>query len=368
MEDLKYKIAITLLPGIGSVKTRAILGHLRSLEAFFTERESALRRIPGIGDHLASHPARQKALEQAEKETQFVGKNRIRVSWFLDDDYPSRLKQCEDAPVLLYMQGNTGAEARKVLSIVGTRHATPYGIDHCNSIVEDLAAAYPDLLIVSGLAYGIDVCAHKAALKHHLPTLAVLGHGLQMIYPASHRQVAQEIVRQGALVTEYSTFHTPDKKNFIARNRIIAGLADATLVVESGEKGGALITADLANSYNRDVFALPGRAGDEWSKGCNRLIKKNMAALVEDASDLAWFLGWEMKNTKKQAVQKEMFLTLGQDEQLLLDILKEQKELSLDELAVLAGMPVSKTSALLLNLEFSGLVRNLPGNIYRWLP
>ena len=368
MEDLKYKIAITLLPGIGSVKTRAILSHLRSLEAFFTEKEASLRRIPGIGDHLASRPARQKALEQAEKESEFVEKNRIRVSWFLDDDYPSRLKQCEDAPVLLYFQGNTGTEARKVLSIVGTRHATPYGIDRCNSIVEELASAHPDLLIVSGLAYGIDVCAHKAALKHQLPTIAVLGHGLQMIYPASHRSVAREIVHQGALVTEYSTFHTPDKKNFIARNRIIAGLADATLVVESGEKGGALITADLANSYNRDVFALPGRAGDEWSKGCNRLIKKNMAALVEEAADLAWLLGWEMKSTQQQTVQKELFLTLGHEEQLLLDILKEQKELSLDELAVLSGMPVSKTSALLLNLEFSGLVRNLPGNIYRWLP
>ncbi len=368
MEDLVYKIAITLLPGIGSVKTRAILAYMPSLEAFFSERERVLRRIPGIGDHLASRSSRQKALEEAEKEVAFVQKNHLRVFWFLDEDYPSRLRQCEDAPVLLYLQGNAEPEARKVLSIVGTRHATPYGLDHCNRILEDLATSHPGLLIISGLAYGIDVCAHKAALKHDLPTIAVLGHGLQMIYPASHRHVAQEIVRQGALVTEYSTFHTPDKKNFIARNRIIAGLADATLVIESGEKGGALITADLANSYNRDVFALPGRAGDEWSKGCNRLIRNNMAALVENASDLAWFLGWEMKDKHKEAVQKELFLSLNKEEQLLLDILKEQKELSLDELAVLAGMPVSNTSALLLNLEFAGLVKNMPGNMYRWIP
>jgi DNA processing protein len=366
MEDLKYKIAVTLLPGIGSVRTRAILGQLKSLEAFFTERETALLRIPGIGKHLATRSVRKKALEQAEEEKAFIEQNRLQVFWFLDEDYPSRLKQCDDAPVLLYMQGNTDLNASRVLSIVGTRHATPYGIDHCNNILEELAASHPGLLIVSGLAYGIDVCAHKAALKHGLPTVAVLGHGLHMIYPASHRRVAGEIVRQGALLTEYSTFHTPDKKNFIARNRIIAGLADATLVVESGEKGGALITADLANSYNRDVFALPGRAGDEWSQGCNNLIKKNMAALVENAADLAWFLGWEMKNSPTQAVQKELFLSLGEEEQLLLDILKEQKELPLDELAVLAGMPVSKTSALLLNLEFAGMVKNLPGNIYRW--
>ena len=368
MEDLTYKIAITLLPGIGPVRTRAILAHMQSLEVFFSETESALRRIPGIGDHLASRSLRKKVLEQAEKETAFVEKNNLHVSWFLDEDYPSRLKQCEDAPVLIYRQGNTDLDARKVLSIVGTRHATPYGIGHCNRIIEDLAASHPGLLIVSGLAYGVDVCAHKAALKYGLPTIAVLGHGLQMIYPASHRRVAREIVRQGALITEYSTYHTPDKKNFIARNRIIAGLADATLVVESGEKGGALITADLANSYNRDVFALPGRFDDEWSKGCNRLIKKNMAALVENASDLAYFLGWEMKDSRKEAIQKELFLTLSEDEQLLLDIMKEQKELLLDELAVLAGLPVSTTSALLLNLEFSGLVKSLPGNTYRWLP
>ncbi len=368
MEDLTYKIAITLLPGIGSVRTRAILAHLPSLEAFFKESEAALQRIPGIGNHLASRSLRKKVLEQAEKETVFVEKNHLRVFWFLDDDYPTRLKQCEDAPVLFYLQGSVAPEARKVLSVVGTRHATPYGIEHCNRIIEDLAASHPGLLIVSGLAYGIDICAHKAALKHSLPTIAVLGHGLQMIYPASHRNVAREIVSQGALVTEYSTFHTPDKKNFIARNRIIAGLADATLVVESGEKGGALITADLANSYNRDVFALPGRTDDEWSKGCNRLIRKNMAALVENAADLAYFMGWEMQNSRKEAVQKELFLTLSNEEQLLLDILKEQKELSLDELAVLAGMPVSNTSALLLNLEFSGLVKSLPGNIYRWIP
>ena len=368
MEDLTYKIAMTLLPGIGSVRTRAILARLSSPEAFFSETEAALRRIPGIGDHVASRPLREKVLDQAKQETEFVRKNRLRVFWFLDEDYPARLKQCEDAPVLLYMQGETDPSAHKVLSVVGTRHATPYGLEHCNRIIEDLARSHPGLLIISGLAYGIDVCAHKAALKHGLPTLAVLGHGLQMIYPASHRHVAREIVGHGALITEYSTFHTPDKKNFIARNRIIAGLADATLVVESGEKGGALITADLASSYNRDVFALPGRADDTWSRGCNHLIKKNLAALIENAADLAYFLGWEMQSNRKEAVQKELFINLDKEEQLLLDILKEQKKLSLDELAVLAGMPVSNASARLLNLEFAGLVQSLPGNLYRWIP
>ncbi len=367
MEPLVYKIALTLLPGVGSMRIRSILGHVGSPENFFREPAKSLLGIPGIGGHLVSRSIREKVLEQAQQEMIFLEKNNIRTVYFLDDDYPQRLKQCEDAPVIIYVQGDTCLDARKILSVVGTRRATSYGLDHCKKIIEGLARTYPDLLIVSGLAYGIDVCAHKAALKNGLQTVAVLGHGLHMIYPAIHRDVAKDIVKQGALVTEFSTIHIPDKRNFIARNRIIAGLADATLVAESGIKGGALITADLANSYNRDVFTLPGRISDPWSKGCNHLIKKNLAALVENDNDISYLLGWESESPSHQDIQKELFIDLNEEEQKLVDLLKEQGDLSIDQLAILAEYPVSKTSSILLNLEFAGLIKSFPGNIYRYL-
>ncbi len=367
MDLLTYQIALSLLPGIGSIRTRSILAHVGSAEKFFHEKNINLEKIPGIGHQLATRSLREEALRTAEKEREFIEKNHIHTAYFLDDNYPLRLKQCEDAPVIIYSRGDTDLDAGKIISIVGTRHASTYGIDHCKKIVEELAAAFPDLLVVSGLAYGIDICAHKAALKNGLQTVAVLGHGLHMIYPAIHRQIAREIELQGALVTEFSTAHTLDKGNFIARNRIIAGLADATLVVESAEKGGALITADLANSYNRDVFALPGRASDTFSKGCNQLIKRNLAALVETGNDIAYFLGWEATPPSNKDVQKELFPNLNDEEQKLLNIIKEHGELSVDQLSILSDLPVSKTSSLLLNLEFTGLIKILPGNMYRYL-
>ncbi len=367
MDALVYQIALSLLPGIGSIRTRSILAHVGSPEKFFTESSGILEKIPGVGAHPATNTQRRKALETAKKEYEFVKNNNIRTAWFLDEDYPLRLKQCEDAPVIIYIRGDTDLDTAKIISIVGTRHATSYGTGACKKIIEQLAAFFPDLLVVSGLAYGIDVCAHKAALKNGLKTVAVLGHGLHMIYPAVHRQVAREIVGQGALVTEFATSQIPDKGNFIARNRVIAGLADATLVVESGIKGGALITADLANSYNRDVFALPGRTSDTWSQGCNQLIKRNQAALIESGKDIAYLMGWETSPLPKKEVQKALFVNLNEEEKKLIGILREHGELSVDQVAILANIPVSKASSMLLNLEFSGLITLLPGNIYRYL-
>jgi len=364
---LKYKIALSLLPGIGPLRTRKIIARLKDTESFFHEPAEHLLKIQGIGRHLASSAIRMKALKAAEDELDFLTRNHIRAFFFLDDDYPERLKQCEDAPIIIYLQGDTDLNAKKVLSIVGTRQATSYGLDHCRKIIEDLARSHPDLLIVSGLAYGIDVCAHKAALKNQLQTVAVLGHGLNMIYPAVHRTVALDIVHHGALVTEFNTKQIPDKRNFVARNRIIAGLADATIIIESGIKGGALITADLANSYNRDVFAIPGRISDTWSKGCNHLIKKNLAALVEDAGDIAYLLGWETESPSHEDIQKELFVDLNEEELHLVNILKELGDLSMDQIAIHANMPVSKTSSLLLNLEFTGLIKSLPGNMYHFI-
>jgi DNA processing protein len=230
--------------------------------------------------------------------------------------------------------------------------------------VENLAASYPEILIVSGLAYGIDVCAHKAALKNNLETVGILGHGLSVLYPSAHREVARQMVEKGALITEFRHDEKPESPNFVKRNRIIAGLADATLVIESGEQGGALITADIANSYNRDVFAFPGRINDKYSTGCNRLIKTNRAALIENLSDVEYLMGWQKSDKTPEAYQKDLFVELNQEETTLVDLFRKENHLTIDQLALHSNMPVSRASAILLNLEFKGLVKCLPGKVY----
>jgi len=252
-----------------------------------------------------------------------------------------------------------------VISIVGTRNPTDYGRSMTRELIENVAAGHPDILIVSGLAYGIDICAHKAALKNNLETVGVLGHGLTIIYPSAHSETARQMVDKGALITEFRHDEKPESPNFVKRNRIIAGLADATIVVESGEKGGALITADIANSYNRDVFAYPGRVSDKFSAGCNRLIKTNRAALIETLDDLEYLMGWQKSGKASDAFQKELFLELSPDETILLEILHNQSTATIDHLAIHANMQVSKVSGLMLNLEFKGLVKCLPGKVYR---
>lgn len=353
-----------MISGIGNVNAKKLIAHFGNIDAVFKAKKNDLIKIQGIGDILANEILKTDALHKAEEEIKFTEKHKIEVLFFLDENYPERLRHCEDAPIILYYKGTTNLNSKKIISIVGTRNATRYGKEHCNELIKDLKMNGHEPLIVSGLAYGVDICAHQAALKNNLPTLAVLGHGLHTIYPSAHKKIAKEIYANGGLLTEFPHNSKLDPSNFVRRNRIIAGISDATIVVESAKKGGSLITADLANSYNRDVLAFPGRVNDKYSSGCNWLIKTNRAALMENIKDLEYVLGWKQKE-HKQAIQKQLFVELNEDEKILMELFKNNEELSIDTLSLKSGMPMSKVSAHLLNLEFSGLIKSLPGKIYK---
>ena len=363
LDELKYQIAISLIPGIGNVLAKKLISYTGSIEAVFREKKRNLTKIPGIGEYLAQRIISQDVLSLAESEIDFIEKNHVHTYFYLDENYPVRLKQCEDAPVIFYLKGEVNLDAGKILSIVGTRNATHYGRETCEDIIHDLAENHPELIIVSGLAYGIDIAAHRSALKNRIKTVAILAHGLKYLYPPTHLNTAKEIVSQGALLTDFLSSDKPEPNNFIKRNRIIAGCADGTLVVESGIEGGALITADIANSYNREVMAIPGRLDDKFSSGCNTLIKSNKAVLIETARDIEYVLGWDTPKNDR-GVQAELFPLLSPEEELLFDIIRNTGRISVDELSTKAGFPSQKTSALLLNLEFANHIKSLPGKIY----
>lgn len=366
MSDDVYKIALNLIPRVGPVTAKKLIAYTGSAEAVFNEKPALLQKIPGVNQAFIKNIEQSEALELALQELAHIKKHGLKILFYLDANYPKRLKNCEDAPVTLFVKGELAVSPVLSVAIVGTRKPTPYGIEMCNKLVSDLAVHFPKLHIISGLAYGIDIEAHRAALDNSLPTTAVLGHGFSHLYPASHRKYAEEIQHSGGLVTEFSYERRPDAGNFISRNRVIAGLADVTVVVESGVKGGALITADLAFSYNREVAAFPGRAVDKMSGGTNQLIKSNKAALIESAADLVQLMGWETRKTG-HAQQQVLFAEPTPDEKLLLDLLQESGQLSIDELSFKAQKPVSIIMATLLQLEFGGRVKALPGNTYRIL-
>lgn len=361
--EILYKIGLSFINGIGSINAKKLIAYVGSAEGIFKEKKHNLQKVPGIGNLLSGEIVSTQALKNAEKEIEFMTKHNIQYFFYSDNNYPRRLKQCEDSPVVLYYKGNCMLDYDKVISIVGTRRATPYGLENCKNLISELADKGHKILIVSGLAFGIDVSAHKNAIKFGLETVAVLGHGLNLIYPAVHRNIAKEIINQGGILTELPSSAVLDPAHFVKRNRIIAGLADATIVIESGNKGGSLITAELANSYNRDVFAFPGRNNDKLSEGCNHLIKTNQAALIESASDIEYLMGWQI-NTKQKLVQSQIFVELNPEEQKIIDLLKEHGKTPIDIISGIAQFPVSKVSSILLKLEFSGLVVSLPGKIY----
>lgn len=362
--DLIYRIAIGLLPKIGPILGRNLIAYLGSVEAVFKTPRKQLIKVPGIGELIANQIATQDVLDRAALEIEFIEKHHIRPLFYLDADYPARLNQCDDGPLMIYTLGNANLNNKRVISIVGTRNASTQGKEICEKLIEGLAGLEHKPLIVSGLAYGIDICAHKAALKNDLATAGVLAHGLHMVYPSVHRETATEMLGQGALISEFISHTKPDPKYFVQRNRIVAGLADATVVVESGVKGGALITAELAGSYHRDVFAIPGRPGDKLSAGCNYLIKKNIASLIENAEDIAFLLGWESKLPKKTSVQTALFRELSSDEKKIVDILRQEGSQAIDTLAFACGMPVSRLSALLFTLEMEGVVKKSAGDVF----
>jgi DNA processing protein len=364
MNDLQLKIALSIIPKVGPRLVRRLVSYAGGIDEVFRQKKGQLEKIPGIGEAKASLINRDKLMEEAEKECKYIRSKGIKALFYLDDDYPSRLRECEDGPIILYYEGEVDFNTTKTLSIVGTRNATEYGRSTTEEIVAYFAFNYPDILIISGLAFGIDITAHKAALKNNLKTIAVLGHGLNFVYPSLHSRYAKKIIEYGALVTEFSANTKPDPGNFVSRNRIIAGLADATLVVESGIKGGALITADIANSYNRDVFAVPGKGSDVYSKGCNNLIKSNKAALVATGNDIDLAMGWQNVKNKDKTIQRKLFQQLTTEEENILQLLDDNKEMYLDEMSIALNLPVSKVSACLLNMEFNGMVRSMPGKCY----
>jgi len=362
-ESLKYRIALTLIPNIGDILAKRLVAYCGGVEAVFKEKKAALEKIPGIGTVYAKAVLGQDVFSRAEEEIRFIEKNSITPVFYLDPAYPKRLTHCEDSPVLLYLKGDVDLNAEKIISIVGTREASDYGRALCEKLVADLAPFNP--VIVSGLAYGIDVYAHKAAMDNGLQTIGVFAHGLDKVYPGVHKAVAERMVKQGGLLSDFTSNTNPDRENFPRRNRIVAGIADATIVVESKKDGGSLITADIANSYNRDVFAFPGRVGDVASEGCNAIIKQNKAALIQSAEDVIYIMGWEQAKKKNAQVQRQLFVDLKPEEEVLVNVLKEKDTVNVDEICHLAKMPMSKVSSLLLTLEFSGIVRSLPGKMYR---
>lgn len=313
-------------------------------------------------DVISNGEIQSDALKRAEEEIKFIEKEKITALFFTEKIFPFRLKQCEDAPVLLYYKGSADLNAQKIISIVGTRNATNYGKKITEKIIEELSPFSP--LIISGLAYGIDICAHRASLKNNLPTIAVLAHGLDLLYPGDHANTAKQMCEQGGLLTEFISKTEMLPEFFPRRNRIVAGLADATIVIESKKSGGSLITADIANSYNREVFAVPGRLDELSSEGCNLLIKANKAMLIQSAEDVIKTLNWDVETKKEKKIQQELFKNLSGEEELIVNLLKEKKGIHIDELSIASNLPMSKTATLLLNLEFSGVVKSLPGKIF----
>jgi DNA processing protein len=362
-EQLKLQIALTLLPGVGSVLAKNLVSYCGSLENIFNRKKHQLEKIPGIGPDRAEAISSHAVFKRAEEEVLFIRKHKIKSFFYLDTDYPDRLKNCDDAPVLLFLKGEADLNTQRMVAIVGTRNSTSYGKQVTEIFIEGFAKY--NATIVSGLAYGIDIIAHKEALKNNLPTLGVLAHGLDRIYPSMHKPVAEKMIKHGGVITEFISKTNPDRENFPSRNRIVAGMTDATIVIESAAKGGALITADIANSYNRDVFAVPGKIGEEFSAGCHELIRLNKAMLIESADQVAEMLNWnDGSEKKKENKQLKFFHELKSEEKVLVNLLQQNGKLDIDNITIHAQMPMSKVSSTLLNLEFAGVLRSLPGKVY----
>jgi len=360
MEDLIYKIGITRIPLVGAVNARHLISYCGSARAVFEARRRELLRIPGIGQQTCNSILRQDVLREAEAEVAFLEEHRIRPLFYLDEGYPERLQHYPDSPVMLFYRGTANLNSARVVAVVGTRRPSPQGTAFCESLVDGLQGY--DVLVISGLAYGIDVTAHRRCLRNGMPTVGVLGHGLQYLYPPQHRQIAERMTLQGGLLTEYLSNTKPDREHFPMRNRIIAGLSDALVVVETARRGGSMISAELANSYNKDVFAIPGRIGDQQAEGCNYLIKTHKAALIESAEDLILAMRWEEEGAAN--IQAQLFTELDEAEKAVVELLKGEDAVSIDRLTFECRMSNSTMAALLLQLEFKGLIRSMPGKRY----
>lgn len=360
-QDLFYLLALLKVDGVGDIMAKKLLTHFGNAEAIFKAKTNLIAAIDGIGSVLLKNLKDKSVFEKANQELEFIKSNNIKASFFQEEDYPDRLKHCIDSPVLIFSAGNINLKNKKIISIVGTRQVTSYGMEFCRKLIEDLAPLDP--VIVSGFAYGVDIVAHQLAMDYNLQTIGVLAHGLNQIYPKTHKKYVAKMEENGGFMTEFWSSSNPDKENFVRRNRIVAGMTEATIVIESADKGGSLITANIANDYNRDVFAVPGRVTDKYSQGCNDLIKTQKANVLTSAADLVYILNWDIEN-KPKTVQKQLFIELEPDEQKIYDfLLKNGKEL-LDIIALQCDFPIYKISGILLNMELKGVIRPLPGKLF----
>ena len=366
-KELQSLIALQHIPRVGSITAKRLIESVGSAAMLFERRAELASLNPQIQPSLVKALDCPSAHRRAEQELEFIDKHHITCIGYHDEEYPSRLRECDDAPILLFYRGNTLLNPRRVVSIVGTRKCTEYGRDLCENFVRDLATLCPGMLIVSGLAYGIDVCAHRAALKYGLPTVGVLAHGLDRIYPSVHRNTAVQMTTCGGLLTEYVSHTEPERTNFLQRNRIVAGMSDATVIVESADKGGALVTATIANSYNRGCYAFPGRVSDSCSSGCHRLIRNNQAALITSAEDFIEHMLWDvLQGGGVKETQGSLFPQLNEEESRILQFLEQHPDgLPINTLAVAMGLPVHRLSATLFELELRGIVRPLVGSAYK---
>ena len=343
---------------MGAILAKKLIVNVGDVEQIFKEKISHLSKINGIGTHVLKHLFEKENIQLAKQELSYILDNEISYSYFLEDAYPIHLQHCIDSPILLFQDGAIDFSNKKIISIVGTRNMSSYGRDFCTQLVEDLAQYNP--IIVSGFAYGVDICAHKAAIKNNLQTIAVLAHGLGQIYPKVHKKYMQQVNENGGFLTEFWHNEMPLRENFLKRNRIVAGISKATIIIESAVKGGSLVTADIANSYDKDVFAVPGRTTDVYSKGCNNLIKNNGAFLLNSAKEIVKMLNWDLKDTPK-TIQKQLFLELNENEQKIYDLLHEKGQQMLDVISLECNIPIYKLASILLQMELKGVSKPLPG-------
>ena len=359
--ELHYLLSLQKVEGIGDIMAKKLLNQFGSAENVFKAKSSQLGTVDGIGSILLNNLKNKNVFGQAEIELKYIQKNNINICFFKDENYPEKLKHCIDGPILLFSAGNINLKQKRIISIVGTRKVTSYGMDFCKNLITDLAPLDP--IIISGFAYGVDITAHQAAMENGLQTIGVLAHGLNQIYPKNHKKYMAKMEQNGGFMTEFWSNSSPERENFVRRNRIVAGISEATIVIESADKGGSLITANLANDYNRDVFAVPGRTSDKYSQGCNNLIKTQRAHLLNSAADLVYILNWNIEG-KKKPIQKQLFINLEPQEQIIFDFLQKNGKEHMDIIALECNLPIFKISSLLLNMELKGVMRPLPGKLF----
>ena len=367
--DLLFQVGLTLIKGVGDVTAKNLVAYCGSAEAIFKEKKARLLKIPGIAGKTAelilSEITNPTLLKRAEDEVRFIENNKITPLFYTNEAYPQRLKYCSDGPILVYFKGDANLNTAKIISVVGTRLPSAYGKQMVEEFIMELKNT--GIMVVSGLAYGIDVLAHKTALENSLDTVGVLAHGLDRVYPSVHDAIANKMLKHGGLLTDYISGTSPDRENFPKRNRIVAGMCDALIIIESKIKGGSLITAEIANSYSKDVFAFPGRSNDEFSSGCNGFIKRNKAALIENAADLLFAMGWDdvvKDNSKPKTTQLPLFISLTEKEQGVVTLLKDTTGIHIDDICHTMQLTMSEAAGLLLKLEFSNIVKSRPGKIY----